>query len=88
MNAFETDLFDFIEKHIPELLSADKALLKQILEERAKKAAQAYENAIHQGYDYLGAMEIAVENLYRGFDFVQLPIVEFNQFDPKPHELN
>lgn len=88
MNAFETDLFDFIEKHIPELLSTDKALLKQILEKRAKEAAQAYENAIHQGYDYLGAMEIAVENLYRGFDFVPLPIVELDMFNPKPHELN
>lgn len=88
MNIFEIKLFDFIEKHIPELLQSDKVLLKQILEERANEAAQAYENAIHQGYDYLGAMEIAVENLYKGFDFVQIPIVELNQFDPKPHELN
>ena len=88
MNAFETDLFDFIEKHIPELLQSDKRVLKQILEERAKEAAEAYENAIHQGYDYLGAMEIAVANLYRGFDFVPLPIVDFDKFTPKGHELN
>jgi hypothetical protein len=88
MNVFEIRLFDFIDKHIPELLSADKEKLMGIIGERAKKAVEDYENAIKQGYDHLGAMEIAVENLYRGFDFVPIPIVELNQFDPKPHELN
>ena len=88
MNIFEIRLFDFIDKHIPELLSSDKEKLMEIIGERAKKAVEDYENALKQGYDHLGAMEIAVENLYRGFDFVPIPIVELIQFDPKPHELN
>ena len=88
MNIFETKLFDFIEKHIPELLQSDKMVLKQVLEERADEAAQAYENAIHQVYDYLGAMEIAVANLYSGFDFVPIPIVELDMFTPKGAALN
>ena len=74
MNVFQTQLFDFIEEFHPELM-VDKVALKQLLEERADAAAEAYEVATHQGHRYPEAMEIANNALYQGFDFAPIELL-------------